>query len=423
MTRPKEVEKERNWKLSLYLSIVIGAGVLLEIVSLFHLDFSLSQLVPFFIFSLLAFLLELMPVYLQGGVALSISFTLVYAALLLFSPYFATSVAFLSAFFATIKSPYYASLFNASQYALSAFLSGQVFQMLGGYEFSWQSLPFYGVAAVSILVFFVSNTFLVGGVISLNQGAPLRLFWREKNIREILFQYFALFPFSLLLYLVYTYIGYWGIILFFFPLMVARYSFKLFADTKKNHLQLLQALIAALDARDSYTAGHSSRVAELSLQIAEHLHLPPQKREALEYAAVLHDVGKLGIQDSILTKQGELSEDEHSLVCEHPEIGYKILGEVDFLQEAAQIVLAHHERMDGSGYPEGKKGEEIPIEARIVGAADVFDALTSDRPYRRAYSAEEALKIMENEEKGGFDPEVLQILRKIVEEKREKNVS
>jgi len=417
------VEKERNWKLSLYLSIVIGAGVLLEIVSLFHLDFSLSQLVPFFIFSLLAFLLELMPVYLQGGVALSISFTLVYAVLLLFSPYFATSVAFLCMFFATIKSPYYASLFNASQYALSAFLSGKVFQMLGGYELSWQSLPFYGVAAVSILAFFVSNTFLVGGVISLSQGTPLRLFWREKNIREILFQYFALFPFSLLLYLVYSYVGYWGIILFFFPLMVARYSFKLFADTKKNHLQLLQALIAALDARDSYTAGHSSRVAELSLQIAEHLHLPPQKREALEYAAVLHDVGKLGIQDSILTKQGELSEDEHSLVCEHPEIGYKILGEVDFLQEAAQIVLAHHERMDGSGYPEGKKGEEIPIEARIVGAADVFDALTSDRPYRRAYSAEEALKIMENEEKGGFDPEVLQILRKIVEEKREKNVS
>ena len=392
------MEKERNWKLSLYLSIVIGAGVLLEIVSLFHLDFSLSQLIPFFIFFLLAFLLELMPVYLQGGVALSISFTLVYAALLLFSPYFAASVAFLC-MFCDHQIPYYASLFNASQYALSAFLSGQVFQMLGGYEFSWQSLPFYGVAAVSILVFFVSNTFLVGGVVSLNQGAPLRLFWREKNIREILFQYFALFPFSLLLYLVYSYVGYWGIILFFFPLMVARYSFKLFADTKKNHLQLLQALIAALDARDSYTAGHSSRVAELSLQIAEHLHLPPQKREALEYAAVLHDVGKLGIQDSILTKQGELSEDEHSLVCEHPEIGYKILGEVDFLQEAAQIVLAHHERMDGSGYPEGKKGEDT-YRGSHCGAADVFDALTSDRPYRRAYSAEEALKLWKTRKKG-----------------------
>ena len=267
--------------------------------------------------------------------------------LLCSSPYFAASVAFLSAFFATIKPPIML-LFSTLLSMLFLFLSGQVFQMLGGYEFSWQRLTFYGVAAVSILVFLFPTLF--GGRSDFSKpGGPLRsLLEGEEYTRSLFFQYFALFPFSLLLYLVYTYIGYWGIILFFFPLMVARYSFKLFADTKKNHLQLLQALIAALDARDSYTAGHSSRVAELSLQIAERLHLPPPKREALEYAAVLHDVGKLGIQDSILTKQGELSEDEHSLVCKHPEIGYKILGEIDFLQEAAQIVLAHHERMDGA---------------------------------------------------------------------------
>lgn len=418
------MEKEKsNWKLSLYLFVVISAGMILVAVSFLYLGFSVSSLLPFILFSFLAFLLELMPVYLQEGVAVSISFALVYAALLLFSPYFAASVAFLCAFFATIKSPYYASLFNASQGALSTFLSGKVFQILGGYELSWQSWPFYGAVIVSILVFFISNAFLVGEVVSLSQGISLCSFWREKNTQRTLFQHFALFPFSLLLYLVYSYIGYWGIILFFVPLIVARYSFKLFADTKKNHLQLLQALTAALDARDSYTAGHSSRVAQLSLQIAERLHLPSSKREVIRYAAILHDVGKIGIQDSILTKGRGLSEEEHSLVREHPEIGYKILEGIDFLQEAAQIVLAHHERMDGSGYPRGKKGEEIPIEARIVGAADAFDALTSDRPYHPAYSVEEALAIMENDEKGSFDPEILRVLKEIVEENKKKSVN
>ncbi|MBP9015967.1 MAG: HD-GYP domain-containing protein [Candidatus Atribacteria bacterium] len=417
------MEKKRNWKFSLYLSAVTGIGIVLVVTSFLNLDFSPSSLLSFVLFSLLAFLLELMPVELEGGVAVSISFALVYAALLLFSPNFAVSMIFISVFFATIKSPYYVSLFNGSQYALSIFLSGKAFQMLGGYNLSWQSWPFYGVVAASILVFFFSNTFLVWGVLYLSQGMSLSFFWKEKNSWRVLSQHFVLFPFSLLLYLVYSYIGYWGIILFFFPLIVARYSFKLFVDTQRNHLQLLQALTAALDARDSYTAGHSSRVAQLSLQIAERLRLPSSKREALRYAAILHDVGKIGIQDYILTKEGELSEEENSLVREHSEIGYKILKDVDFLQEVAKIVLAHHERMDGSGYPEGKKGKEIPIEARIVGAADVFDALTSDRPYRPAYSVEEALEIMEKEEQGSFDPKVLQVLKEIIKENREKDVS
>ncbi|MDI3543502.1 MAG: hypothetical protein PWP57_1107, partial [Candidatus Atribacteria bacterium] len=169
---------------------------MLLVTSFLSLDFSPSALFSFVLFSLLALFLELMPVYLQGGVAVSISFALVYAALLLFSPDFAAGVAFICMFFATIKPPYYVSLFNGSQYALSTFLSGKVFQMLGGYDFSWQSWPFCGAVAISILVFFLSNAFLVGEVISLSQGVPLRSFWKDKNTYRTLFQHFVLFPFS-----------------------------------------------------------------------------------------------------------------------------------------------------------------------------------------------------------------------------------
>lgn len=405
--------KRRRVFLFIYLGCVVGLGIALLGFSVSTLPYSPSVLSIFLVFTTLALVAELLPVYLQSQAAISVSFAPLYAVILLSSPHLASLVAFVAAFFGTIRSGWYKSLFNGSQYAISVFLSGLVFQWLGGYAFHWNEPAFYLAAGASIGAFFLSNVLLVLSVVSLNTNTPFSAIWKQ-NINGILLQYFALFPFSLLLYFVYTYVGYVGIALFFLPLLVARYSFKLFVDTKRMHLELLRALTAAVDAKDPYTRGHSARVAELAKLIADRMRLSGKQKEIIEYAAILHDVGKIGITDAILGKPGRLSPDEYRIVKEHPLIGYRIVKDVDFLRHVAEVILAHHERCNGRGYPHGKCKEEIPLEARIVAVADVFDALTSERPYRRAYTVEEALSIMENEEEGHFDPEVLAVLKDIV---------
>lgn len=382
--------------------------------SVSHIFWSSHLLSLFVTFTVLTLVAELLPVYLRPETAISVSFAPLYTVILLSSPFLSALVAFLGMFFGTLKSKWYAALFNGSQYAISAFLSGLVFERLGGYGFHWNEPPFYLAVGASIGAFFLCNVLLVLTVVSLSGGVPLSVVWKQ-SINGILLQYFALFPFSLLLYFVYSYVGYAGIALFFLPLLIARYSFKLFVDTKRMHLELLRALTAAVDAKDPYTRGHSARVAQLALRIADRMNLSGKQKEIIEYAAILHDVGKIGIADTILGKPGRLTPEEYRVIQEHPLIGYRIVKDVNFLRQVAEVILAHHERCNGKGYPHGKRKDEIPLEARIVAVADVFDALTSERPYRRAYTAEEALEIMENEEEGHFDPEVLAVLKEIVQ--------
>ena len=143
------------------------------------------------------------------------------------------------------------------------------------------------------------------------------------------------------------------------------------------------ALSSAVDARDPYTAGHSMRVSRISLLISGELKMTDEDSRILEYAALFHDIGKIGIPDDILNKKGKLTDDEYNLIKNHPDIGVTILGGIAFLLNALPLIKHHHERFDGKGYPSGLKGEEIPLCARIIAIADTYDAMTSDRPYRR----------------------------------------
>jgi putative nucleotidyltransferase with HDIG domain len=171
----------------------------------------------------------------------------------------------------------------------------------------------------------------------------------------------------------------------------------------------MEALARAIDARDPSTFGHSARVAAVSVEIADQMQLPLNEREALRRAALLHDIGKIGVEDRVLRKPGPLNQMETDEMREHSRIGYDMLKGLSFLRSSLPGILYHHERWDGGGYPTGLNGTSIPLLVRIITVADVFDALTSDRPYRRELSFEEATAAIRSEAGLIFDPDVVSV--------------
>jgi putative nucleotidyltransferase with HDIG domain len=147
-------------------------------------------------------------------------------------------------------------------------------------------------------------------------------------------------------------------------------------------LDLVRALVSSVDAKDPYTCGHSERVAMLARRLASELNLKDEEIECVYLGGLLHDIGKIGTPEHILRKEGRLEDEEFRIIKQHPEVGYNILSGVHKLGPIRDVVLSHHERLDGRGYPRGLKGDDIPLLARIAGIADAFDAMTSDRPYR-----------------------------------------
>jgi len=178
---------------------------------------------------------------------------------------------------------------------------------------------------------------------------------------------------------------------------------------KKSHLDSVKVLAEAIDAKDPYTRGHSDRVKRMSLAIAKKMDFSEERLETLEYGALLHDIGKIGIKDEVLQKQGPLSNQEYQYIREHPMIGVKIVEGVEFFRDKIPMIRNHHEHYDGTGYPDGLAGEAIPLEARIINLPDAFDAMTSARPHRGVMPLQDVLGEIEKWKGKQFDPKVVEI--------------
>ncbi len=181
----------------------------------------------------------------------------------------------------------------------------------------------------------------------------------------------------------------------------------LFNDLKRSYFHTIQGITNSIEARDPYTRGHSNRVGQIAKAIAEELNWSGDDVELIDWGGMLHDVGKIGIHDAILNKPGELEDEEYEAIKLHPLIGAQIVKGISFLEPVVPYILEHHERFNGKGYPRGLTGEDISVEGRLLAVADVFDAMTTDRPYQEAFKTEVAVKKILRNANTQFDPKVI----------------
>lgn len=358
-------------------------------------------------FGLVIFITEAMPVDLpRGKGTVSVSYAVIFATVVVFGPEVATWLAAL----ATLRLRELRGqisiekvLFNRSQLALSAAAAGLAYVGLGGVPGAVSvvndALALLGAAVAYSFV----NITTVVVVMTLTQRTP---FWRVwiTDFKWMIPHYLALTPLGVLIAIVQIGVGLAGVLLLFVPLLVARFSLQLYAQMRNAYLATIQAMVAAIEARDPYTAGHSRRVATYTVATARLLRLPEEQIERLEYSAWLHDVGKLAIPDRILQKRGPLTQAEWELMKKHPETGANILRQIKLLGQDVQVILHHHERWDGAGYPSRLETTEIPLGARLIAIADAYEAMTSARPYRRQLTKEEALTELDRCAGNQFDP-------------------
>src|ERR1700728_2199221 len=190
---------------------------------------------------------------------------------------------------------------------------------------------------------------------------------------------------------------------------------KLRTDDVERAELVLFSLARSIEGKDPYTHGHCERLADYSARLGEQLGLPDEQLTALRRGGVVHDIGKIAVPDAILLKPGKLSEEEWKLMREHPVVGERICAPLKSFRSVLPIIRHHHEKFDGSGYPDGLKGESIPLTARVLQIVDVFDALTTERPYKKAFSASDALQTMQEEvAKGWWDPQIFEEFDRLV---------
>ena len=304
--------------------------------------------------------------------------------------------------------------FNVAQYAIAAALAAAVFEVLSQLTAAvFVDWGFLVAVASASVVYSLTNHALVAGAVSLSTSERFLAAFRSVGTSIALQAPYV--GIAVLAVVIIETASPWALLFMAVPTLVARYGLLAFQKLDEAYDRLVRSFVKAIEIKDLYTRGHSERVAQLSVLVAEELGVPYEQRRLTRYAALLHDVGKIGVPGCILNKPGPLTDDEFEEIKKHPTIGAEILHDIDFLTPAIDIVRYHHERLDGRGYPHGVSAEALSDIVRIVTAVDAFDAMTSTRSYRKALPVADAVAELRRCAGRQFDPRMVEALATVVD--------
>ncbi len=370
----------------------------------------------------------------KGGSTMSVSYAVDFASLLLLGPHETMLVAVTSAwsqctFKMKVKNPAYRTLFSMACLAITVQASGLAYEALGGVP-GTLAHTIGGVArplVAAATTYFVFNTCLIAVAVSLATRQPFVTVWNQNFLWSAPSYFVGAGAAALATWAVLSSGVVWIAMLTAAPLYVTYRSYKVYLgrldDERRHveemadlHLATIEALALAIDAKDQTAQSHIRRVQVYAASIARGLGMSDTEIQGVKTAALLHDIGKLAVPEHILSKPGPLTQEEFQKIRVHPQVGAEIISAVPFPYPVAPLILSHHERWDGKGYPQGLKAEEIPLGARILSVVDYYDALTSDRPYHKAMTPEAALALLQQEAGRALDPAVVQMFVKMAAE-------
>ncbi len=351
---------------------------------------------------------------------LALSSSVYLAVLLLFGPALAILVGSVTILLVDCwrRKPFYKAAFNAGQYVVAVGVAGLFLEGIqtDSYLLAELARSPQGLLTVVVVLgsYFLLNQALAGAIIAMVDGTRL-LELRRHAARLILLEEISSLDISLVAAILWM-ANPLSLVLLILPIMVTYLSSKTTSRLKSETYRALVAVAEMVESRDPYSYRHSMEVARISAQIATRMRLPLDQAETVKLAGQLHDIGKMGTPDYVLNKPGSLTEEEWALMRKHPANGAKVLQYFSLFQSGVDLVLYHQEHFDGSGYPGGLAGEEIPLGARIIHVADAYQAMTSDRVYRKAMEPKVAVERLLAASGVQFDPEIVKALVDVLRE-------